>query len=118
MYDSLGTNEYYKETPKEGKEYLVFFFNIENISNESEYISNYDFSGYVDGYTVSTKNTINDINEMEELGTELAPGMKTKGFVMFEIDKTWQEFEIHFDKLFETSELIFKVVNEENNQGA
>ena len=85
------------------------------MSDESEYISSYDFSGYVDGYTNSVKYMFNDIDGVEELGTDLAPGMKTNGYVAFEVDQNWQEFEIHFDDWFEDEELVFAVVNETNS---
>lgn len=114
MYSSIGES-YYVETPAEGKEFLVFFFEVKNVSDESEYISSYDFSGYVDGYTNSVKYMFNDIDGVEELGTDLAPGMKTNGYVAFEVDQNWQEFEIHFDDWFEDEELVFAVVNETNS---
>lgn len=115
MYDSIGSDEYYVDTPADGKEFLVFFFNVENISDESQYISSYDFDGYVDGYTVSTKYLMNDIDGVEELGADLMPSTKTKGFVAFEIDQTWQEFEIRFSEWYDEEELVFRVVNETSN---
>ena len=117
MYSSI-EGEYFSDTPAEGKEFLVFFFDIENISDESEYISSYDFSGFVDGYSVSSKHLFNTIDEVEELGADLAPGMKANGYIAFEIDTTWKEFEVHFD---DNEKVIFKVVNEEDsntNNGA
>jgi len=119
MYDQIGSNEYI-EVPKEGKEYLVFFFNVENISGESQYISSYDFSGYVDGYTISSEFLYNDIDGVGELGADLAIGMKTKGYIAYEVDTTWQKFEIHFSDWFDDEELVFTVVNEptNNTQGA
>lgn len=116
LYDSIGEDEYYRETPAQGKEYLVFFFSIENISNQSEYISSFDFSGYVDGYTTSVEYLSNDIDGFEKLGTNIAPGMKTKGYVAFEVDTTWQEFELHFSEYLNyEDELIFNVINEESS---
>ena len=122
MYSSI-EGEYFTDTPAEGKEFLVFFFDIENISDESEYISSYSFSGFVDGYSVSSKHLFNTIEGVEELGADLAPGMKANGYIAFEIDTTWKEFEVHFDDYdFDDNEkVIFKVVNEEDsntNNGA
>jgi len=117
MYSSI-EGEYRSDVPAEGKEYLVFFFNVENITTESEYISSYDFSGYVDGYAINRKYLYNDIDDVKELGVNLASGMKTDGFVAFEVDKTWKEFEIHYDGFLSDSELVFKVVNEDNSSNS
>lgn len=118
LYSSIGDNNYYQETPSAGKEYLVFFLDVENISDESQYISNYNFSGYADGYTVSVKYLLNDIDNIEALSANLAPGKKTKGFIAFEVDTTWEEFELHFSNLLEDEALVFTVVNEESSDVA
>jgi len=110
MYGGI-EGEYYTDTPDTGKEYLIFFFDIQNISDESEYISYYDFSGYVDDYAASVTYLLNDVNDYEELATTLNPGTKTKGYVAFEIDENWDEFDIVYTELFEDEELIFSVVN-------
>lgn len=115
IYDSVGSEEEYIETPAEGKEYLVFFFSIENISEESKYISDYSFSGYVDGYTISNKYLFNEINGIKKLGADLSPNMKTIGYVAFEVDKNWKEFELHYSDWLDDEELIFTVVNEDSN---
>ena len=115
IYDSIGSEDGYIETPAEGKEYLVFFFNIENISEESKYISDYSFSGYVDGYTISNKYLFNEINGIKKLGADLSPNMKTIGYVAFEVDKNWKEFELHYSDWLDDEELIFTVVNEDSN---
>lgn len=115
MYNQIGTDEYNMDIPAEGKEYLVFFFDVENISDDNEYISDYDFTGYSDGYEVELAYLYNDIDGISELDANLPPNKKTKGFVAFEVDTTWQEFEIHFEDWFETNELVFTVVNEDTS---
>lgn len=120
MYSEI-KGEYYTDTPASGKEYLVFYFNVENISDENEYISSYNFSGYVDDTAVSTKYLLNNINGVEELASDLAPGKKASGFVAFEVDTSWQDFEIHFaENSWEDTSMIFRVVNEDksSNQDA
>ncbi|MBQ1230491.1 MAG: hypothetical protein IIX80_05585, partial [Clostridia bacterium] len=47
MYSSI-SNGTFTNTPSVGKEYLVFFFEAENLSDKSIYLSNYSFDGYVD----------------------------------------------------------------------
>lgn len=111
MYDSIGDG-YLIDTPDEGKEYLLFFFDVENISDDNKYISYYDFDGYVDDVDVSTTIIFNDVDGSKNLSSDLAPGKKAKGFVAFEVDKTWNEFEIHYkDNIWENNTLIFKVTN-------
>lgn len=115
MYSSIGTDEYTMDIPEEGKEYLVFFFNVENISNESQYISDFDFTGYADGYEVSVEYLYNDINSMGDLDATLSPNKKAKGYVAFEVDTTWQQFEISYSEWFGNEELVFRVVNEDSS---
>ena len=111
MYDSIGDG-YLIDTPDEGKEYLLFFFDVENISDDNKYISYYDFDGYVDDVDVSTATLFNDVDGIKNLSSDLAPGKKAKGFVAFEVDKTWNEFEIHYkENIWENNTLIFKVIN-------
>lgn len=119
-YDSIGIEEDSMDIPKEGKEYLVFFFDVENISDESQYISDFDFAGYVDGYETEVEYLYNDIEGIEDLDTTLKPYKKTKGYVAFEVEETWEKFEIRYSDWFDDKELVFKVINEDNHtvQGA
>lgn len=115
MYSYVG-DEYYIDTPAEGKEYLIFFFEVENLDDENVYISSYDFDGYVDDYYVSSKSLINDIDGVKQLSSNLAPGMKVNGYVAFEIDTTWKNFEIHYEEFDfdyddDDDNFIFKVKN-------
>ena len=120
MYDSIGTEEETIDIPDEGKEYLVFFFDVENISEESQYISDFDFTGYVDGYELEVEYLYNDIDGIGDLDATLKPYKKAKGYVAFEVDETWESFEIRYSDWFDDTELVFRVINEENSsfQGA
>lgn len=115
IYNSIGDEEDYLDVPEKDKEYLVFFFIIENISNEGEYISSYDFNGYVDGYAISTAYLYNNVDGYEELSADLAPGTKAKGFIAYEVDTNWQEFDMHFNDWLGETELVFGVVNENSS---
>ena len=111
-YDSIGEG-YFVNTPAEGKEYLVLFFDIENISTESEYVSHYDFEGYVDDVACDTTIIFNDVDGIKNLSANLASGKKAQGFVAFEVDKDWKDFEISYKQIFSDKSLIFKVTNSE-----
>lgn len=115
IYSSIGNDENNLDIPSEGKEYLVFFFGVENISDDNEYISDYDFTGYVNGYEVKLAYLYNDIDGIKELEANLPPNKKTKGYVAFEVDTSWQEFKIHYKDWFGEEELVFTVVNENSS---
>ena len=111
-YDSIGEG-YFTNTPTEGKEYLVLFFDIENISTESEYVSHYDFDGYVDDVACNDTSIFVDIEGVNNLSSNLAPGKKAQGFVAFEVNNDWNGFEIHYEEFFGDKTLVFKVSNTE-----
>lgn len=112
MYDRIGEG-YLVNTPKDGKEYLLFFFDVENISSEEQFISYFDFDGYVDDVSINTTTIFGSVDDKETLSATIATGKKASGFVAFEVDKTWEEFELHYDNNAwdNSGDLIFKVVN-------
>lgn len=111
-YDSIG-DDYLANVPTDGKEYLVLFFDVENISAKSEYISYYDFDGYVDDMACDDISIFGDIEGIKNLSFNLAPGKKAQGFVAFEVNKDWNEFEIHYKKFLGDKTLVFGVTNSE-----
>ena len=104
----------------EGKEYLVFFFDVQNISDEIQYISDFDFTGYVDGYEIEVEYIYNDIDGIGDLDATLKPYKRSKGYVAFEVEETWKSFEIRYSDWFDDTELVFRIINEDNSsiQGA
>lgn len=117
MYSSV-EGEAFTDTPAEGKEYLVFFFNIENVSDEDKFVSTYNFTGYVDDTMIVNKMLFNDVDNVQSLSADLAPGKKVRGYVAYEVDTNWKQFDIHYkENSFDYNDsMIFTVVNEENNQ--
>lgn len=114
IYSSIGEGENIN-IPKAGKEYLVFFFDAKNIGSEDEYLSHYDFTGYADDYLVSNIDISSEINGVESLSFSLAPNMKGTFYIAYEIDTTWEEFEIHFTNDIFSDSIVFKVVSEDND---
>lgn len=113
IYSEIGVNK-----PSDGKEYLVFFFTIQNNDNETKYVSDLDFYGYVDDTAIELKTLTGVVDGYSSIGTSLAPRKKTMGYVAYEVPINWNSFEVHFTPLFE-DELSFKVVNENiETQGA
>ena len=105
-------------TPDDGKEYLVFFFNVENIDDENNFVSIHNFTGYVDDTLVASKILINNVDNVQYLSADLTPGKKARGYVAYEVDTNWKQFDIHYkENSFDYNDsMIFTVVNEENNQ--
>lgn len=111
MYDSIGEG-YLVKTPEEGKEYLLFFFEVENISSESQFISAYSFDGYADDVSIDTTDIYREVDGTEQLSATVAVGKKAKGYIAFEVDKTWKDFEVHYNNsIWNDDTLVFKVVN-------
>lgn len=111
---SIGDDKYIIESPENGKEYLIFFFDVENITNTSKSISFTNFSGYSDGFKISNKVILNDINDIRYFDSMIFPYEEDKGYVAFEINKNWKKFEIRYTGLFDYKELVFRVTNEDN----
>lgn len=112
IYDVIEKTEENKEEAKEGKEYLVLFLDIENISNETMSIYSSDFGGYIDNYSVAEKIIDTDIEGIAPLNANLLPGTKTKGYIIYEVNKEWTEFELCYLDWY-GNKIVFTVINEE-----
>ena len=115
-YDTIGEGDY-ALTADDGKEYLLLFFEVENISSDTISISSYNFNGYVDGYSVAHEYVPDRVEDMDMLSATLSPGMKTKGYIAYMVDKDWQDFEIHIrDFSFDDMEdITFNITNGNDN---
>lgn len=111
-YDIIGQDSF-TEVPENGKEFLLFFFEIENISLESKFVSYLEFEGFVDGVLINNKIISNNVDGQSLLSTNIKTNEKVKGFIAFEVPKSWKEFNVYYDEnIFDKSgDLIFKVVN-------
>ena len=109
-YTSIGDNN-----PIEGKEYLIFFFDVENTSNEEKLVTYLNFSGLVDDERVMTTFIFDDIDGITNLNKSLEVGEATKGYVAFEVDKTWEDFDLSYRKLLGDRGITFYVTNEKND---
>ncbi len=93
IYDYI-PGEYINDEPDQGNEYLVLFFDVTNISDESEYFNSYYVDGYADGYQVSVESFLyNDPEGYESITGSIAPGKSKKGYVAFQVDADFQTFE-------------------------
>lgn len=109
-YDSIGNN-----IPKEGNEYLVFFFDIENTSSKGKLITYLNFNGLLDDKRMFPVFLFNEIDGVSNLNKELEYGETTTGYVAFEINKNWNNFDLNYRKLMDDEAITFYVVNESNS---
>ena len=89
-------DEYYTDTPEEGKIYLVLFFEVENVSNEDDYFNYFNIESYVDGYNSSIKIIMNKPDGVDTLTGDIAAGKKLKGQLTWEVSPSWSELEVSY----------------------
>ena len=93
-----GDNEFLKSTADDGKEYLILFFEVENTSDEDDYFNWLNFKAYEDDYSTDLEVLFVDkIDGYEGISGDVAVGKKAKGYVSYEVNKGWKEFEITYD---------------------
>ena len=86
-------------TAREGTEFVVVFFEIENISDESQNFSVVWEEFYLDG--VKTAQTIYGVsidNSFQLTAVPVEPGRKANGYFLFQTSPDWEELEIIYDE--------------------
>lgn len=108
-YDSIGTNV----TEDYDEEYVVFFFDIENTSDELKSISLMNFN-VIGEYDEETPEVINDmIDDVSKIDIweSINAYEKISGYVAFKIDKDMIDFNIIYSDILDDSAIIFNVTN-------
>lgn len=110
--DSSG---FYTEEPDSGKVYLVMFLEAENVSDKDNYFNPLYVEAYADGYSVSTELLINKPDNAEAIAGDVAAGKKIKGYIAWQVDKDWSEFEMTYNSGTWTNEKAasFKITSED-----
>lgn len=91
---------------KSGYKIIQASFEFENLSSDDEYVSNYYFNCYADGYDCEMFYSVDD----SSFGSTLSTGKKAKGNVYFEVPKDATEITLEYELNAWTSEkVIFKV---------
>jgi len=117
-YDKID-GEFNSDIPNKGKGYLVFLFEAENISSESEYLNYLYFSGIEDQYIVTSKILINNPEGYELLTGEIPSGIKINGYIAFEVNERWQNFSISYKNLYSSdADLTFNVISSERKNNS
>lgn len=98
-------------TSGDGKEFVIAFFELENISDKEQSFSIMWEKFYIDG--IKTPQTvygglIDDSYQLTSVSVD--PGRKVKGYFLFEVPTDWRELEIIYDEsiLDENEENIIK----------
>lgn len=105
IYDEIA-DEYYSDAPKDGKKYLVLFFEVENISDKDSFFNYYYLESYLDGYSTTSVLTINNPEGYGELTGDVAAGKKMKGCLKYEVESGWKELEVSYKEWIGTSDKI------------
>lgn len=107
------SNDYFNNIPDDGNEYLVFFMNVENTSDENKTITYLNFTGIVDDEDIISEFIFDKIDGKSNLNTTLKPLESTTGYVIFEVNKEWNNFDLHYKEIAGNDEIIFYVTNED-----
>lgn len=108
-YDKVG-DDIFPMSAKSGNKFLVLFFEIENISDEEHFFTSYNFDSYLDGYVLDQSLCLDDINGYKTISKNIAPGMKHKGYLLFEVPKDWKELIFTYDGLDSSAKMNFELL--------
>lgn len=115
-YTSIPTdNEFLKQESSPGKEYLILFFEAENISDENDYFNYLYFRAYADDTSVDIATLMGDVNGFGSVSGDAAAGKKVKGYAAWEVDTGWNNFEVSYNDSFgsDKTTACFKVSSED-----
>lgn len=95
--DSVGAAPY-NEKAKEGKTLLLLFFDVTNISESKGYFNNIYFRAAADGEEVIQEIVSAGVIEGRQLALGyVEPEEIARYYVIYQVDKSWQTFEISYD---------------------
>lgn len=82
-------------TAGDGKKYVSFEFEFENISSSDVSVGSFNFKCYADGYEAS-QGLVTADNTLISI-TSLSPGRKASGIVVFEVPENASEIEVEYE---------------------
>lgn len=84
---------------QDGKEYLLMFFEIENISHQTENFSLFYTDFYIDDIKTSQSIIGYKIDDgMQLTAISVEPGKKAKGYFAFEVSPNWNKWEFTYNE--------------------
>lgn len=109
-YDNLPDAEgFYKDTPADGKKYLVLQFEVENISSEDNFFNYFYIDSYLDKYSIDPSITINHVDGKKMLGGDVQAGKKLAGYLAWEVPADWKEFQFTYKEWASSDKTTFVV---------
>lgn len=111
LFDEIKMNDLMSDKPEEGKQFLILFFEVENVSGEDDYFNYFYVEGYVDGYSQDMKILLSKPDGADTLTGDVAAGKKMKGQLTWEVSKGWKEFEVSYknDPITSAKAATFKI---------
>lgn len=106
QYDKIA-GEYYSDEPDSGNDYLVLFFEVENISDKDDYFNYLYLESYLDGYNTDFEITVNSPEGYSTLSGDVAAGKKLKGCLVYQVPQSgWSELEVSYKDWIATSNKV------------
>lgn len=111
-YNSVG--EVFTQEADDGKEFVVFYLEAENISSADDYFNTLYFRTYVDGYATGQTLLPSDIDGYSGMSGDVSAGKKLKGYVAVQAPIGWNAVELIYDDGVFTGDKVagFAIVNE------
>lgn len=116
QYDEISTGKYHPNTPDNGKKYLVLFFEIENVSEEDQYLFSFGFKGFEDGYEAKEAYLLDEIEgypSLDNYSGALSKGKKRKVYLAYEVNPDWKQFEVTYQEMGDPESYDFIVTPED-----
>lgn len=117
QYDCI-ESEYYTSYPEvDGNKYLILYFEVENISNKDNHFNMFYMESYCDGYAIDQTFILNEPNNYNALGGDVGTGKKLKGYIAYEVNPDWTEFEYSYKDWIGNSDKVatFLIKSEQLN---
>lgn len=111
-YNSDG--EVITQEADDGKEFVIFYLEAENISSADDYFNALYFRTYVDGYVTGQTLLPSDIDGYSGMSADVAAGKKIKGYVAVQAPIGWNTVELIYDDGVFTGDKVaeFAIENE------
>ena len=92
--------------PKDGCKYVRAVFTFTNNSDDSKYVSLYDFDCYADDDLCEQ---VFGVDDTDFINTNLSPGRKVKFGVVYEVPKDAKEIELEYKNVIGDTKAIYKI---------
>lgn len=111
-YESVG--DIFTQSADDGKEFVIFYLEAENVSSADDYFNTLYFRSYVDGYITEQTLLLSDIDGYSSMSGDVAAGKKIKGYVAVQAPLGWKSIELIYDDgaFIENKVAEFGIINE------